>query len=88
MVVVRKAAGGEEDVEACVNVTLRSEGGAGQVVKRMWEHIKAHNLQNPKDKRKIVLDEPLGRLFKPPLNMFNMNKQLSRHVYVEGGWPM
>ena len=72
---------------ARVNITLRTARGAQQVVKRMWEHIKAHNLQNPKDKRKIVLDEQLGRLFKPPLNMFNMNKQLSRHVYVEGDRP-
>ena len=58
-----------------------------QVVKRLWEYIKAHDLQNPKDKRKIVLDEQLGTLFKPPLNMLNMNKQLSRHVYVEGEDP-
>jgi upstream activation factor subunit UAF30 len=54
------------------------------VVKQLWVYIKEHELQNPKDKRKIVLDDALGRLFKPPLNMFNMNKQLSRHVYVEG----
>ena len=56
-------------------------------MKRLWEYIKAHDLQNPKDKRKIVLDERLGTLFKPPLNMLNMNKQLSRHVFVEGARP-
>lgn len=70
---------------------LTREGGGApagrQVVKKLWEYIKAHDLQNPKDKRKIVLDDALGRLFKPPLNMFSMNKQLSRHVYVEGAGP-
>lgn len=54
-----------------------------QVVKKMWEYIKAHNLQNPKDRRKIDLDDALAKLFKPPLTMFNMNKQLSRHCKTD-----
>ncbi len=58
------------------------------MVKQLWVYIKEHELQNPKDRRKIVLDDALARLFKPPLNMFNMNKQLSRHVYVEGAAGM
>ena len=73
---------------ACTSETLLMKKQlAWQVVKRLWEYIKAHDLQNPKDKRKIVLDERLRTLFKPPLNMLNMNKQLSRHVYVEGERP-
>lgn len=55
-----------------------------QVVKKMWEYIKANNLQNPKNKRKIILDDKLKKIFKPPLDMFSMNKQLSKHVYVNG----
>ncbi len=55
-----------------------------QVVKKMWEYIKEHNLQNPNDKRKIILDDKLKTIFKSPLTMFSMNKQLSRHVYVDG----
>ena len=54
-----------------------------QVVRKMWEYIKAHNLQNPKDRRKIDLDDALAKLFKPPLTMFNMNKQLSRHCKTD-----
>ena len=55
-----------------------------QVVRAMWDYIKANNLQNPKNKRKILLDEKLSTLFKSPLDMFSMNSQLSRHVYTLG----
>ena len=53
----------------------------------MWDYIKANNLQNPKNKRKILLDEKLSTLFKSPLDMFTMNSQLSRHVYTLGKLP-
>jgi chromatin remodeling complex protein RSC6 len=33
------------------------------VVKRLWEYIKAHNLQDPSDKRVIILDSRLQGLF-------------------------
>ena len=54
-----------------------------QVVKKLWEYIKANGLQNAQDKRKIDLDGKLATLFKPPLTMFNMNKQLSRHCKTD-----
>lgn len=59
----------------------------GQVVKKIWEYIKENNLQNPDNKRKIILDNKLKTIFKPPLDMFKMNKQLSKHVYVDGARP-
>lgn len=34
------------------------------VVKKIWEYIKKHNLQDPKDRRKIILDEKLSKIFK------------------------
>ena len=37
-----------------------------QVVKRIWAYVKEHDLQNPKDKRKIILDDVLGKIFKVP----------------------
>eukprot|EP00879_Flechtneria_rotunda_P005520 GHRR01005813.1.p1 GENE.GHRR01005813.1~~GHRR01005813.1.p1 ORF type:complete len:258 (+),score=95.00 GHRR01005813.1:168-941(+) len=55
-----------------------------QVVKSIWDYIKQNNLQNPKDKRKIILDEKLATLFTTPLTMFSMNKQLSKHVKSKG----
>ena len=38
-----------------------------QVVKAMWDYIKANNLQNPSNKRKIILDDKLKTIFSPPL---------------------
>lgn len=40
--------------------------------------------QNPKDKRKIIVDEKLATIFTPPITMFNMNKQLSKHCFSKG----
>ena len=36
------------------------------------------------DKRKIILDDKLSTLFTPPINIFSMNKQLSKHVFAAG----
>ena len=55
-----------------------------QVVKRIWEYVKDHGLQNPADKRKIVLDDKLSVLFKQPLTMFSLPKQLQKHCFVDG----
>ena len=38
-----------------------------------------HELQDPSNGRKILADEKLETLFTFPLNMFSMNKQISRH---------
>lgn len=55
-----------------------------QVVKQMWVYIKANDLQNVDDKRKINCDEKLKALFKRnTVTMFEMNKHLSKHLYKE-----
>jgi len=52
-----------------------------EVVSKMWEYIKKHDLQNPKDKREILADETLEKLFgKKSCSMFEMNKLLSAHM--------
>ena len=52
-----------------------------EVVSKMWEYIKKHDLQNPKDKREIPTDETLEKLFgKKSCSMFEMNKLLSAHM--------
>jgi chromatin remodeling complex protein RSC6 len=55
-----------------------------QVVKKIWEYIKAHDLQNPKDKRKIIPDEVLGTILTAPVNMMSMNSQLNKHCFTKG----
>ncbi len=58
------------------------EVSRGESVKKIWEYIKKHDLQNPKDKREIIADEKLKPVFdgKDRLNMFEMNKHLAKHL--------
>ncbi|MDP1706229.1 MAG: SWIB/MDM2 domain-containing protein [bacterium] len=52
------------------------------VVKKLWVYIKGHNLQDPKNKRDIVADENLKKVFggKAVVNMFEMTKLVSKHL--------
>lgn len=54
----------------------------GQVVKKLWEYIKAHNLQDPTNKRNIRADEKLKAVFggKAVVDMFEMTKLVSAHL--------
>ncbi|KAL6903924.1 SWIB/MDM2 domain-containing protein [Trichoderma evansii] len=53
-----------------------------QVVKKLWEHIKANDLQDPKDKRQIRCDEKMQAVFKQAkVDMFRMNKDIGSHLY-------
>ena len=44
----------------CASPSLAAGVWHLQVVKKIWEYIKEHNLQNPKNKRKIIVDDTLG----------------------------
>ncbi|KAJ4244383.1 hypothetical protein ACHAPJ_011238 [Fusarium lateritium] len=56
-----------------------------QVVKKLWEHIKANELQDPKDKRQIICDEKMQAVFKQAkVDMFRMNKDIGSHLYPVG----
>ena len=37
--------------------------GRGEVMKKLWDYIKANNLQDPNDKRTIVADDKLKPVF-------------------------
>lgn len=53
----------------------------GEVVKKMWEYIKKHDLQNPKNKRNIFADDKLRPIFKKDeVTMFEMTKLASAHM--------
>lgn len=50
-----------------------------QVVKKLWEHIKSHNLQNPLNKKEIICDERMQNIFNVErIDMFQMNKVLGK----------
>ncbi|KAJ1730444.1 hypothetical protein LPJ72_004472 [Coemansia sp. Benny D160-2] len=51
------------------------------VVKNLWIYIKAHNLQDPEDKRYILCDAKLQDIFQTErLYMYTMNKLLNDHL--------
>ena len=53
----------------------------GQVVSKIWEYIRANNLQNPENRREILADDKLKPVFGvDKVTMFEMNKHLSRHL--------
>ena len=54
----------------------------GDVVSKVWAYIKAHNLQDPANKREIIADDKLRPVFdgKDRVNMFDMNKHLAKHL--------
>lgn len=53
----------------------------GEAVKRVWDYIKKHNLQDSKDKRRINADAKLKRVFgRDSCTMFEMNKYLAQHL--------
>ncbi|KAI1465561.1 SWIB-domain-containing protein [Daldinia caldariorum] len=53
-----------------------------QVVKKLWQHIKGNQLQDPNDKRQIRCDEMMQAVFKQArVDMFQMNKLVGNHLY-------
>ncbi|KAL8710780.1 MAG: hypothetical protein Q9225_007234 [Loekoesia sp. 1 TL-2023] len=53
-----------------------------QTVKRIWEYVRQHDLQEPSDKRWIRCDDALKAVFKAErVNMFTMNKLLAQNLY-------
>ena len=52
-----------------------------EIVSKMWDHIKKNNLQNPANKREILADDKLKKVFgADKVTMFEMNKHISKHV--------
>jgi upstream activation factor subunit UAF30 len=52
-----------------------------EITKKVWDHIKKHNLQNPSNKREILADDKLERVFgTKKLTMFEMTKAINKHL--------
>ena len=53
-----------------------------EVVSKVWDYIKANNLQNPENKREILADAKLQAVFggKSKVSMLEMNKHFAQHL--------
>jgi DNA topoisomerase-3 len=52
-----------------------------EVVKKVWDYVKAHNLQDPADKRVIVADAKLLPVFgKDRIGMFEVTGAVGKHL--------
>jgi DNA topoisomerase I len=54
-----------------------------EVVKKVWDYIKEHKLQDSKNKRQIVPDAKLAKVLgsKKPIDMMKLSGLLSKHIY-------
>lgn len=53
-----------------------------EITKKLWQYIKAHDLQDAQDKRRINANPVLRPIFggKPSISMFELAKLVSQHV--------
>jgi chromatin remodeling complex protein RSC6 len=52
-----------------------------EVTKKLWAYIKSHKRQDPNNKRNILADEKLQKIFgRKSVNMFEMTKLVSKHL--------
>ena len=52
-----------------------------EAVKRMWDYIKKHNLQDAKNRRQINADGSLEKLFgAKSITMFDLAKIINKHL--------
>jgi upstream activation factor subunit UAF30 len=67
-----------QELAAVIGSEHRSRG---EVVSKVWDYIKTHNLQNPENRREILADDKLRKVFgKDKVTMFEMNKHLAQHL--------
>ncbi len=73
--------------EMALSADLEAVVGKGpmprsEVVKKLWAYIKKNDLQNPKNKRNILADDKLKKVFggKGEVSMFEMTKLVSAHL--------
>ena len=77
----RKAAAGKAPSAALAAVIGTDPVARPEAVKKLWEYIKAHNLQDPQDKRTIRADDKLRAVFgKDSAGMFELAGLLGNHL--------
>src|SRR5580698_3034875 len=65
--------------DALAAVIGAEERARTEVVSAIWKYIKKHDLQDPKNRRNILADDKLKKVFggKGVVNMFEMTKHVS-----------
>lgn len=53
-----------------------------EVIKKLWVYIKKNNCQDKKNKRNIIPDDKLAKVFgsSNAIDMFQMTKKVSKHL--------
>lgn len=52
-----------------------------EIIKKLWDYIKKHKLQDTKNKRNINPDAKLGKVLgNQTIDMFKMTSKLSKHI--------
>lgn len=64
------------------DIVQEAELTRGEITKKLWEYIKKNELQDSKNRRLIVPDEKLEKLFgsKEPLDMMQLARVISNHI--------
>ena len=63
------------------NVVGKGPMTRAEVTSKVWDYIKANNLQDEKDRRQINPDEKLGAVIgKDQISMFKMMAAVSKHL--------
>jgi chromatin remodeling complex protein RSC6 len=80
---INKEVNVSEELAKFLGVSADTKVSRIQVSRAVSEYITKHNLQNPSNRRNIVLDETLSKLLNPPsdvtLSYFNLQTYLKPH---------
>lgn len=84
----KRAAGKGLSIKKPISEELANFLGQGKemartdIVKALWDYIKEHDLQNPDNKREILLDDKMKAVFGcERFTMFTMNKYVAAHIH-------
>lgn len=68
--------------EALSEIVGKGPMARTEVTKKLWEYIKKNKLQDKNNKRNIVPDKKLARVFgsSQPIDMFKMTSKVSKHL--------
>lgn len=76
-----------EDLASFINVSNDQPITRVLITKKICQHIKEKNLQNPEDRREILPDQALKKLFNitehdtEPLTYYGIQKRIQKHIF-------